>query len=135
MQFKSIVIALLTVGATIPGTTAVKAVYNDNLKLWDIGNVPWMPNNRQTPVQDMGSCGPNIKEGKYGCGRFGPGLARTLRVIYVCTNGRLRRRETCTRGTKNDMCVRNSRRKGKAFYPFEAADQLVCVETKDALKP
>ena len=86
-------------------------------------------------VNDMSSCGPNIKEGKYGCGRFGPGLARTLRVIYVCTNGRLRRRETCKRGSKNDMCVRNSRRKGKAFYPFEAADQLVCVKTKDALKP
>jgi hypothetical protein len=132
MHFKSTIIALLTLAASLPGATAVNAVWNDQLKVWDIGNIPW-GSNKQEPLMSMGRCGPNIKEGGWACGRFGPGLGRVPRVIYFCQNGQLRKRETCRRGTKNDMCVRNSRRKGKAFYPFEAADQVVCVKSKDAL--
>jgi hypothetical protein len=135
MQFKSIAIALLTLGASLPGATAVNPVWNDVLKVWDIGNVPWKPLDKKEPFSNMGSCGPKIKEGGYACGRFGPGLGRFPRVIYFCQNGKLRKHETCRRESKNNMCVRNSRRKGKAFYPFEAADSLVCVKSKDALKP
>jgi hypothetical protein len=134
MYFKSAIITvLLTLAATLPGATAVKPVWNDQLKVWDIGNVPWMPNNKQEPVKNMGSCGSKIKEGEMACGRFGPGLGRVPRVIYFCRFGQLLKRETCKREAKNNMCVRNNRRKGKAFYPFVSADQLVCVKSKDAL--
>ena len=134
MHFKSTLVAFLTLAATVPGVTAVNAVWNSQLQVWDIGNIPWT-NNKAEPRMSMGSCGPHIKEGGWACGRFGPGLGRVPRVIYFCQNGQLRKRETCRRESKNNMCVRNSRRKGKAFYPFEAADQVVCVKSKDALSP
>ena len=135
MQFKSIIIALITLGATLPGAAAVKPVWNDQLKVWDIGNVPWHPGNPKEPFNDMGSCGSKIKEGDSVCGRFGPGLGRVPRVIYFCRNGRLTKSSTCRRESKNNMCVKNSRRKGKAFYPFENGNKIVCVKSKDALSP
>lgn len=136
MQFKSIIIAVLSLGVTlIPSASAERpATWNDKLQLWDIGKVGWLPNDKKTPVKDAGSCGGRIKEGGWACGRFGPGFDVNLRVIYYCSNGRLRKRETCNRDSKNNMCVKNSRRKWKAFYPFVTSEQLVCVKRKDALK-
>lgn len=134
MYFKSTLLTLLlTLAATFPSATAVNPVWNDQLKVWDIGNVPWTAANKQEPVRNMGSCGSKIKEGEMACGRFGPGLGRVPRVIYYCRFGKLLKREWCKREAKNNMCVRNSRRKGKSFYPFTASDQLVCVKSKDAL--
>ena len=135
MQLKSIILALFTIGATLRGAAAVKPVWNDQLKVWDIGNVPWHPGNLKEPMNDMGSCGSKIKEGESACGRFGPGLGRVPRVIYYCRYGRLLKSQTCRRESKNNMCVKNSRRQGKAFYPFVHPNQLVCVKSKDALSP
>jgi hypothetical protein len=131
MQLQSILLAILTLGATLPGALARDSKWHPVLQVWDIGGVPAKPNQPNEPFSNVGSCGPNIKEGGWGCGRF-PIAGSAPRVIYRCTNGKLQKRETCRAGTKNDMCVRNSRRKGKALNPFVAADQLVCVQKKDA---
>jgi len=133
MQLKSLIIAVLTLGATLPGANAVRAVWNDKLKLWDIGRIPGRVNDKQTPLNGMGDCGP-VKERDWACGRFGPGMDVDLRVIYYCNNGRLQRVQTCKRDSVNNMCVRNSRRKNKVFYPFVNPDNVVCVKRKDALK-
>jgi len=58
-----------------------------------------------------------------------------LRAIYACEGGRLKHRETCFEANKNDLCVRNERKKGKKFYPFTPGDRTVCVAKKDANKP
>jgi hypothetical protein len=114
MHLPTLLTALLTLTA---GVSAVNPRWNDPLKVWDIGRIPKRTDGQ--PLQDMGSCGSKIKEGGWACGRF-PNADSQPRVIYNCQNGRLRRRETCKKGTKNDACVRNWRKKGKAFYPFEA---------------
>lgn len=129
MHFQSLLIALLTL---IAGVSAVNPKWNSLLQVWDIGKIPKRTDKQ--PLRDMGSCGSTIKEGGWACGRF-PDADSHPRVIYNCQNGRLRKRETCAKGSKNDACVRNSRRKWKAFYPFEAADQVVCVQKKHAQKP
>jgi hypothetical protein len=127
MHFLTLLIALLTLGA---GVSAVKPKWDDLLKVWDIGKVPKI---NGAPLNNMGNCGSKIKEGGWACGRF-PNADSQPRVIYTCQDGRLRRRETCKQGTKNDACVRNWRKKGRAFYPFVEADNLVCVQKKDANK-
>jgi hypothetical protein len=127
MQFTSTLLALLTLGASLHAASA--AVWNDRLKVWDIGRVRAKPNDPYTPVTEAGPC-QGIKEGKYGCGSFGPGHDVSLRVIYTCQRGTLRKTENCKVNQKNNACVRNWRKKGKAFYPFEAADKVVCVQRK-----
>jgi hypothetical protein len=127
MQFTTTLLALLTLGATLHGASA--AVWNDRLKVWDIGRVRAKPNDPYTPMTEVGPCN-HVKEGGYGCGSFGPGHDVALRVIYNCQRGTLRRTETCKVNQKNNACVRNWRKKGRAFYPFEPADKVVCVQRK-----
>ena len=132
MHFQTLSTLLPSLFALMASVSAVNPVYHDLLKVWDIGGIPKRPDGQ--PLQDMGACGSKIKEGKWGCGRF-PHANSAPRVTYICNHGRLRRVEHCKEFSKNNMCVRNSRRKGKAFYPFEPADDLVCVKKKDAQKP
>jgi hypothetical protein len=113
---------LLTLLILFTTALAVKSKWNSLLQVNDIGFVRPKPNQPNEPVSSPGSCG---------CGRFQGGM----RAIYRCTNGQLQIKETCRKGNKNDMCVRNSRKKGKAFYPFEIAEDVVCVQSKDAKKP
>jgi hypothetical protein len=78
----------------------------------------------------MGSCG-EIEEGYYGCGSFGPGKIVALRAIYKCVNSRLVRAEVCEENSKYNRCVRNQRKKGKKFYPFNNGAKVVCARKRD----
>jgi hypothetical protein len=57
-----------------------------------------------------------------------------LRAIYRCLNSRLVRAEVCEENDKYNWCVRNSRRKGKRFYPFNNGAKVVCAKKKDVEK-
>ena len=138
MQFTTTLCTLLAIGAaTFPSTSAATNwadKWNDQLKVWDIGRVPSKPGRPNQVVDYMGSCG-GIKEGHYACGSFGPGKIVAMRAIYVCTNGRLARKEVCHESDKYNRCVKNQRRKGKKFYPFNNGAKVVCAKRKDVEKP
>lgn len=123
--------------ATLPSPCSA-AVWNDKLKVWNIGRVATTHTThgeyRTWPVRDAGSCG-GIPEFGYVCGSFKDRGVMALRAIYVCEKGRLIHRETCRELGRNDRCVKNERRKGKKFYPFTPADRIVCVAKKDANRP
>lgn len=123
MQLKPTIIALLVTGATLPTTSAAK--WNKKLQVWNIGRVPSEPGFPGLAKLDVGKCG-GIPEGGYVCGSFGPGKIVAMRAIYKCTDGKLVRKEVCEERSKNNRCVKNSRRKGKSFYPFQSADKIVC---------
>ncbi|KAM0722306.1 hypothetical protein Q7P37_001747 [Cladosporium fusiforme] len=104
MQIKSILFALLTVGATLPTTSA--ATWNKKLQVYDVGRVPSQPGFPGLAKEIVGKCG-GIPEG----------------------GGLLRRHEVCG---KPDRCVRNGRRAGKKFYPLVPSDKIVCVKKEKA---
>jgi len=137
MQFTSTLCALLAIGAaTLPSASAATKwddKWNDQLKVWDIGRVPSKIGRPSEAVDFMGSCG-EIKEGYYGCGSFGPGKIVAMRAIYRCVNSRLVRAEVCGENAKYSRCVKNQRRKGKKFYPFNNGEKVVCAKKKDVEK-
>jgi len=137
MQFTATLCALMAIGAaTLPSASAVQWAdkWNEDLKVWDIGGVPSKPGRPSQAVDYMpGGCG-EIKEGYYGCGSFGPGKIVAMRAIYRCVNQRLVRAEVCGENAKYNRCVKNQRKKGKKFYPFNNGDKVVCAKRKDVKK-
>lgn len=119
MQIQNVILAFLA-------TSALAAVWNDQLKIWDIGQVP-TEEGQSIAATYMGSCG-GIPEGGHVCGWYEPDGVNALRAIYVCVNRRLVRAEVCKENKKNNRCVKNSRRKGKKFFPFNNPDQIVCMK-------
>lgn len=132
MQLKSTIIALLAAGASLPSSSAAK--WNPKLKVWDIGRVPSEPNFPGLAKEVVGKCG-GIPEGGYVCGSFGPGKIVAMRAIYKCVDGNLVRKEVCSEKARNNRCVKNSRRKGKKFFPLESGDKIVCQKKKVVEKP
>ena len=136
MQLSAALFSLLALTTFTP--TASAAVWNDKLKVWNIGRVAttqkWDGKYRTWPVRDAGSCG-GIPNFGYVCGSSKDRGVMALRAIYVCEKGRLIHRETCRELDRNDQCVKNERRKGKKFYPFVSGDRIVCVAKKDANRP
>ena len=134
MQFTTTLLALLAIGAiNLPSASAaVKWAdkWNEDLKVYDLGRVPSRIGHPNEATYYMGSCG-EIKEGYYGCGSFGPGKIVALRAIYRCVNSRLVRAEVCEEKSKYNRCVRNQRRKGKKFYPFNNGAKVVCARKRD----
>jgi hypothetical protein len=131
MQLQSTIVAISAI------TTAVKAysttaVWNDQLKVWDIGAVSstlgdW--NWYRDGAAFAGRCGDiNLQEGDYACGSFKERDVNALRAIYRCSDGWLELVETCHEGDKHakDRCVKNGRRKGKKFFPFVDGKKVVC---------
>lgn len=119
MQIQTALLALLA-------TSASAAVWNDQLKVWDIGQVP-TEKGKNIAKTFMGSCG-GIPEGGHVCGWYESDGVNVLRAIYVCTNSRLVRAEVCKENKKNNRCVKNMRKKGKKFFPFNNPDQIVCMK-------
>ena len=117
MPLRSVLFALLA-------TSATAAVWNDRLKVWDIGQVP-TEKGKNTAATYMGACG-GIPEGGHVCGWYESDGVNALRAIYVCVNSRLGRAEVYKENKKLNRCVKNSRRKGKKFFPFNNGDQIVC---------
>ncbi|GAB7321991.1 hypothetical protein MBLNU13_g03049t1 [Cladosporium sp. NU13] len=108
MQLFAALSALLAL-ITIP--TASAAVWDDKLKVWNIGRVAttqkWDGKYRTWPVRDASPCG-----GISVCGSFKDRGVMALRAICVGEKGRLIYRETCRELDRNDRCVRNERREG-----------------------
>lgn len=132
MQFTTIIAALLAIGAVIPEASAAK--WNKKLQVWDIGRVPSEPGLPGLAAASPGKCG-GIPEGGYVCGSFGPGKIVAMRAIYQCTHGRLVRKEVCSENSKFNRCVKNSRKKGKRFFPLVGSDHVVCMSKKAVNKP
>jgi hypothetical protein len=125
MQFKITVLALLAVLAILlPSASA--ATWNKKLKVWNVGGIPSVPGFPGLASGDIGPCG-GIPEGGDVCGSFGPGKTIAMRAIYTCKKGRLTQREICSESSDKNRCVKNSRRKGKSFYPFVSGEKIVCV--------
>ena len=117
-------------------TVAVTAYdYNDQTKLYHIGQVPFEANSHRASLW-MGRCGgDDIPPGDYACGLYGEGGSKGT-TIYKCvewTDGTywLRRAETClwAGAGYGGQCSRNQRRKGKKFYPFVDGKKAVCITT------
>lgn len=123
MQLQAPFFALLALVTTLPSASA--AIWNDQLKVWDIGQVPSKPNHPDQAVDYWGACG-GIPEGGYVCGWFESDGVNALRAIYSCVNTVLVINEVCGESARHNRCVKNSRRKGKKFYPFSNADRIVC---------
>jgi hypothetical protein len=111
---------------TFLAASASAAVWNDQLKVWDIGQVPSEKGQNIASLY-MGACG-GIPEGGHVCGWYESDGVNALRAIYVCTNSALVRAEVCKENKKNNRCVKNSRRMGKKFFPFNNPDQIVCMK-------
>lgn len=125
MQLRIIFFALLALLALLlPPASA--ATWNKKLKVWNVGGIPSVPGFPGLASGDIGPCG-GIPEGGDVCGSFGPGKTTAMRAIYTCKKGRLSLREMCSESLGKNRCVKNSRRKGKAFYPFVSGEKIVCV--------
>ncbi|KAM0706091.1 hypothetical protein Q7P35_006640 [Cladosporium inversicolor] len=125
MQFKITFFALLAIPAVIlPSASA--AEWNKKLKVWNVGGIPSVPGFLGLTSGDIGPCC-GIPNGGDVCGSFGPEKKIAMRAIYACKKGRLTLREVCGENAKGKRCVKNSRRKGKAFYPFVSGKKIVCV--------
>lgn len=119
----TVLFALIATLSTLPLASA--GSWNELLKVWDIGRVS---SNGNAPSKWAYRCG-GIPEGGYACGAF---QTRKLRVIYRCEKGWLKYTEMCK---GDNVCVKNSRKKHKKFYPAVKDDKIVCVERKRALAP
>jgi hypothetical protein len=134
MQFTTTLLTLLALSAaSASAATKWADKWNEDLKVYDIGLVPSKVGRPSEPVDFMGNCG-DIEEGYYGCGSFGPGKIVALRAIYRCVNQRLVRAEVCGESAKYNRCIRNQRRKGRKFYPFNNGAKVVCAKRTDVEK-
>lgn len=124
---------LLTLALT--PTLSHAATWNKQLQVYDIGRVSSMPGFSGLPQTYAGKCG-GIPEGGWVCGSFGPRKKVAMRAIYQCQKGKLKYKQLCNVGDKNNHCVKNGRsgRGGKLFYPFVGKDKIVCVPKKQAMK-
>lgn len=122
---------LLTLAQTLTSTVSA-ATWNKKLQVWDIGRVPSQPGFPGLAQTYAGKCG-GIPEGGWVCGSFGPKKV-AMRATYQCTKGKLKLKELCESGSKNNPCVKNGRsgRGGKLFYPGQGKDKIVCVQRKHA---
>jgi hypothetical protein len=140
MHLQSILLAMATFTATVSAFSKT-AVWDDHLKVWNIGAVSSTPGNwafyrEGTPV--AGRCDDvNLREGDYACGSFKEGEVNALRAIYRCTDGWLEIAEMCHEGDGHakNRCVKNGRRKGKKFYPFVDGKKIVCQKESSVEKP
>jgi hypothetical protein len=137
MQLQATLFALLTLGTVVPTVTA--AVYNDQLKVWDIGRIDTVssPQNKHKtwPAGTMGPCD-GIPKGGYVCGSFEDDGVMALRAIYRCDNtGVLVNVNTCFESDKRNRCVKNGRRKGKKFLALAMPDRIVCETKSHVEKP
>jgi hypothetical protein len=107
-------------------TSATAAVYNPQLQVWDMGQIP-TERGQTAAATFMGACG-GIPDGGYACGWFESDGVNALRAIYRCVNSQMVRTEFCKENKKNNRCVKNSRQKGKRFCPFDNSDKIVCME-------
>jgi hypothetical protein len=127
---------LLTLGTVIPTVSA--AVFNEQLKVWDIGHVDTETSSsskhKTWPAQVMGPCG-GIPEGGYACGSFEDKGVMALRAIYRCDRGVLRNVNTCWESDKRNRCVKNGRRKGKKFLALAMVDRIICETKNNVEKP
>lgn len=133
MQLQST--TLLALATALPAVSA--AVWNDQLKVWDIGPVLTDRSHGKhplRPVRTMYACG-GIPEGGYVCGSFSDEGVDALRAVYRCDRGTLRLRDVCYESDKYNRCVKNGRRKGKKFFPFSSAEMIVCQTKKNVEKP
>jgi hypothetical protein len=96
MKLQATLLTLLSFSAVVPTVSA--AVYNDQLKIWDIGHVDTETSTRSKhktwPAQVMGPYG-GIPNGGYVCGSFEDEGVMALRAIYRCDRGVLRNVNTC----------------------------------------
>lgn len=124
--------SLLTLALTLT-STASAATWNRQIQVWDIGRVASMPGFPGLAQTYPGKCD-GIPEGGWVCGSFGPKKV-AMRAIYQCTEGKLKLRELCNSGNKNNHCVKNGRsgRGGKLFYPSQGKDKIVCLQKKHAM--
>ena len=51
-----------------------------------------------------------------------------MRAIYQCNRGEMTMVELCKQNLQKNRCVKNSRQKGKAFYPLVSGEKIVCVQ-------
>jgi hypothetical protein len=119
MQLQTAILAL-------SATSATAAVYNPQLQVWDMGQIP-TERGQTAAATFMGACG-GIPDGGYACGWFESDGVNALRAIYHCVNSQMVRTEFCKENKKNNRCVKNSRQKGKRFCPFDNSDKIVCME-------
>ena len=137
MQLHTLLCTFLALAITLPTASATREAkdwqWNDELKLYDIGNprvTHWSKPHISGGLATGGYCGV-IKKGGWGCGSVREKGVTALRGIFRCEKGLLKWKETCHEDSKNNRCVKNGRRKGKRFYPFVTADKVVCVNKKD----
>jgi hypothetical protein len=135
MQLQSTLFTLLALATALPAVSA--AVWNDQLKVWDIGRVTTergVGKHKVRPIKTMYACG-GIPEGGYVCGSFEDEGVDALRAVYRCDRGMLRLADVCYESNKYNRCVKNGRRKGKKFFPFATAEKIVCQKKSNVEKP
>lgn len=137
MLFTNALTYAVAFAAAIPAVVA-EYEWNDQAKLYSIGQIPHVRKSSRAPKW-MGRCGGNdVKVGDYACGLFGKNGKKGT-GIYKCVEDPahyegawLQFSEVClwAGGGYGGQCVRNSRRKGKKFYPFVDGKKAVCVTTE-----
>jgi hypothetical protein len=134
MQLQATFFTLLTLGTVVPTVSA--AIYNKQLKVWDIGIVDTETDSKGKtwPASVAGPCG-GIPHGGYVCGSFEDEGVMALRAIYRCDRGKLRSALTCHESDKKNRCVKNGRRKGKKFLALAMPDRIVCETKSKVEKP
>jgi hypothetical protein len=134
MKLQATFFTLLTLGTVVPAVSA--AVYNEQLKIWDIGIVDTETDSKGKtwPVSVAVPCG-GIPHGGYVCGSFEDEGVMALRAIYGCNGRMLKSVITCHESDKKNRCVKNGRRKGKKFLALAMPDRIVCETKSKVEKP
>lgn len=133
MQFGSFT-TILTTLTCLGSTTLAKAIFNEQLKVLDIGQVPSEPGQPDVPAIRPCTCG-GIPNGGWACGSFVDAGVNAMRVIYQCDHGELVKQQVCKESTGANRCVKNSRHDHKKFQLFVSEDTIVCESESLVEKP
>lgn len=137
MLFNNALTYAVALAGALPTVVALYP-WNEQTQLYNVGEVPSSGPKNQMAARWMGRCdGGDIPLGGYGCGNYGT----AGNAIYKCvwdkkTNEAwLKFDQVCLwknfGGGNGGQCVKNSRRKGKKFYPLVDGKKAVCIRHED----
>jgi len=135
MLFNNALTYAVAFATALPTVTALYP-FNKKTQLYDVGEVPVYGPKAQMAARWMGRCGgADIPLGGYGCGNFNT----AGNAIYKCVDWKgeawLKYDQVCLwkdfGGGNGGQCAKNSRRKGKKFYPFVDGRKAVCIRHED----
>lgn len=134
MQFRS-ALTILTSIACLASTALAKAIFNDQLKVYDMGQIPSEPGQPDVPAIRPCPCG-GIPPGGWACGSFVDAGVNAMRAVYQCDHGEMVKQRFCKEEPGFPYrCVKNSRHDHKKFDLSESEDAIVCRLKSEVEKP